>query len=158
MTIKLRFVGGNAFISEMIELREGTCMPFPPSHVECVSLDGKWHIGQHIDGGMLKRPAGYDLPCKELFLDLPATDEQTKGFYDYIEQSIGEPYDWEAILGYVVPGHFHLTNHAICSAKMDLGLRKVNWYPSKLPLCVPAHCLDPRDLLLILSAIIEVPH
>src|ERR1700761_4060141 len=59
LVIRLRFVRSKGFVSDAIALHEKTCMPFTPSHVECVTPDGKW-LGQHIDGGMLARPAGYD--------------------------------------------------------------------------------------------------
>lgn len=160
MTIRLRFVQGAAVESWLIEFREGTSMPIRPSHVECVSLDGKSYIGQHMDGGMKARPAGYDGadPAHELFVDLPATDEQTKAFYDYVEASIDQPYDWQAIIGFVAPGHHHLKMHAICSAKMVLALRTkgCEWFPSRSALTAPAHCIDPRDLLLMISCIVPI--
>jgi hypothetical protein len=156
-SIKLRFVDGGSFVSDLIELREGTCMPINPSHVECV--DGDLYIGQHMDGGMQARKKGYDEPFRgELFVDLPCTDEQRAAFYKWVYDSINEPYDWQAIIGFAIQGHHHVKFHAICSAKMFLGLRHINWFPSRVPLCVPAHCIDPRDLLLIISAIVEVPH
>jgi len=157
--IRLRFIDGGVFESTLIELQEKTCMPFTPSHVECVSRDGAFYIGQHIDGGMRARPAGYDTPRHELFVDLPATEAQTAAFYDYVEKSEGEPYDWEAILGFVIPGHFHTQKASICSAKMFLALRlAADWFPSHVAIAVPAHCISPRDLLMILSTIVPIPH
>lgn len=158
--IRLRFVQGNGIQSDLIELRESVCMPIVPSHVECVDpLTGKY-IGQHIDGGMQARDPGYDAPfAGECFIDLPCTPEQEAAFYAAARASVGEPYDWKAILGFALPGHFHTKFDAICSAKMTLLLRDVaNWFPSKMPLCVPFHCIDPRDLLMIISAIIKVDH
>ena len=165
MTIRLRFVRGNTITSDLIALREETAMPFTPSHVECVTPEGKW-LGQHIDGGMQAREPGYDkgqiapLPngrlC-ELFVDLPATAEQTESFYWHGNKSIGQPYDWEAILGFALPDiHLHKKFHAICSAKMVLMLRGADWF--RWPLAVPAHLVDPRDLLLILSGMVEIKH
>jgi hypothetical protein len=156
--IRLRFVEGEGLASDLIELREGTCMPLYPSHVEAV--DGGSYVGQHVEGGMKARYAGYDAPFrKELFVDLPATPEQTVRFYQALWKAVGEPYDWEAILGFALPGHFHAKGDAICSAKMFLLLRdKADWFPSRAPVAVPAHCIDPRDLLLMISAIVEVPH
>jgi hypothetical protein len=159
--IRLRFVAGADLESDAIEFREGTCMPIIPSHVECVRPDGKY-VGSHADGGFLARDPGYDgaTPSQELFLDLPCTQDQHDAFYAYIEASIGELYDWAAIPGFAMPGHHHTKFHAICSAKMTLALRTkgCEWFPSRAPLCVPAHCIDPRDLLFGLSMIIEVPH
>ena len=160
MPIRLRFVEGQAISSDFIELREGTCMPIVPSHVECVDPGTGKYIGQHLDGGMQARDPGYDAPFRgELFVDLPCTAEQEAAFYAAARAAIGEPYDWDAILGFAIPGHFHAKFHAICSAKMTQLLRQsANWFPSKVPLAVPFHNIDPRDLLLMISAIVEVPH
>ena len=153
----MRFVDGGALTSELIEYREGECVPFTPSHVECV--DGDLYIGQHMSGGMQARTKGYDRPFRnELFVDLPATDEQRIAFYKEAYATIGDPYDWRAIVGFVLPDHWHTPDAAICSAKQFMMLRHINWFPSHAPLVVPAHCIDPRDLLLIISAIVEVPH
>jgi hypothetical protein len=158
--ITLRFVEGFGLTSDAIEWREGTCMPLVPDHVECVDPETGLYIGAHAEGGMMARKPGYDAPFKaEFFLKLPCTPEQQKAFYDAARKAIGEPYDWEAILGFALPGHWHTKFEAICSAKMTMLLRdSANWFPSKLPLAVPFHCIDPRDLLLGLSMIVEVNH
>ena len=159
-TIRLRFVEGQGLLSALIEFRESVCMPVVPSHVECIDPETGKYIGQHASGGMMARDPGYDSPFKgECFVNLPCTDEQEKAFYDSVRAKIGQPYDMEAILGFAMPGHFHEKFHAICSASMFLELRDgIDWFPSHAPVAVPAHCIDPRDLLLIISAIIEVPH
>ena len=135
-------------------------MPIIPSHVECVRPSDGWYVGQHIDGGMMALKPGYDAPFfGEAFVDLPCTQEQHDAFYAAVDKSIGQPYDWEAILGYIIPGHHHTKFNAICSAKMFLLLRDVaNWFPSHAPVVVPAHCIDPRDLLLMISVVIPIQH
>lgn len=134
-------------------------MPFTPSHVECVDPSTGKYLGAHIEGGFLARDPGYDVPFNhELFVDLPASDDQVQHFYKLARGCVGEPYDWRAIIGFAIPGHHHAKFEAICSAKMFLLLRLVDWFPSHVPMAVPAHCIDPRDLLLILSAIVPVPH
>lgn len=175
----IRFVRGTAWESTAIALQQKTAMPFTPSHVEAMTPDGKYYIGAHMDGGVLARPVGYDagkiarLPdgydksvfpdglC-DLQLDLGAArnvidsaEWQDATFYKYLNDSVGEPYDWEAILGFVIPEHLHLTNHAICSAKITLALRKCLWFAH--PVAAPAHLVDPRDLLLMISARMQVP-
>lgn len=164
--ITLRFVRSKGLTSDAIVFLEKACMPFTPSHVECVTPDGKW-LGQHIDGGMLARDAGYDHDqvaimadgrrC-EIFVDLPVTQEQADAFYRYMTGSIGQPYDWKAIIGFVDPGHHHIPLTAICSAKCALGLRAPGCEYFRWPTTVPAHLVDPRDLLLILSTHVEIPH
>lgn len=164
--IVLRFVRSKGFTSDMTAWREQTAMPFSPSHVECVTPDGKW-LGQHVAGGMLARPAGYDHDDvaflsdgrrAEIFVSLPATPEQTSAFYAAATVSIDEPYDWRAIIGFAVPFHEHLPFHAICSAKMVLLLRTKGCEYFPWPLTVPAHLITPRDLMLMLSAFVEIPH
>lgn len=151
----------------MIEWRESTCMPLVPSHVECVDPDSGKYLGAHGgieakgNAGFQARDPGYDAPFHaEAFVGLPCTPEQEAAFYAAARASIGEPYDWRAIAGFVLPGHWHTKFEAICSAKMTQLLRGpgVEWFPSKAPLAAPFHCIDPRDLLLILSAIVPVPH
>lgn len=162
--ITLRFVRSKGWESDAIVLREKTCMPFTPSHVECVTPDGKW-LGQHMEGGMLARPAGYDHDQVEIMADsrrceilvaLPCTPEQHDAFYKSANDSIGQPYDWEAILGFAVTWHEHQKFHAICSAKMLLLLRACDYF--RWPIVVPAHLVDPRDLMMILSTHVEISH
>jgi hypothetical protein len=158
--IRLRFVDGGELSSNLIELREGTCMPICPSHVECVDPQTGKYIGQHMDGGMQARDPGYDAPFRgETFVNLGCSPDQEAKFYEAARASIGQPYDWKAILGFAIPGHFHTKFEAICSAKMFLLLRDVaDWFPSHCPVCVPAHCIDPRDLLLMISVVTKVEH
>ena len=155
--IVLRFVLNSGFIPDAIKAQEKTAMPFTPGHVEARTPDGAFYIGAHIEGGVLKRPVGYDKATiiHELFLTLDSTPEQDTVFYKYLEDSIGEPYDWLSILGFIIPGHLHLPNHAICSAKITLALRKCEWF--QWPLAAPAHLIDPRDLLLMISARQQIP-
>jgi hypothetical protein len=164
--ILIRFVRSKGFESDLIVWREQTCMPFPPSHTECVTPDGKW-LGQHADGGMQARAAGYDHDdvaimadgrrC-EIIVTLPVTQAQADAFYAAAEASIGEPYDWAAIVGFGVTFHEHEKFHAICSAKMLLLLRTPGCEYFRWPTTVPAHLVDPRDLLFTLSTHVEIPH
>jgi hypothetical protein len=168
----IRFMQGTDLISDDIKWQEKTAVPFTPSHVEALTPDGGFYIGAHLSGGVMKRPVGYDkgsiakLPdgydktvfpdglC-ELLLTVAADPATDKAFYEYLDGKIGEPYDWKAIIGFLLPEHFHLKNHVICSALITLALRfcgRLAW-----PLAVPAHEIDPRDLLLIVSSMMMVP-
>lgn len=136
-------------------------MPICPSHVECVRPSDGMYVGAHADGGFAARKPGYDkaTPEQECFVDLPCTQEQHDKFYAAVDAAIGEPYDWKAIIGFAMPGHFHTKFNAICSARMFLFLRDdIDWFPSHMPVVVPAHCIDPRDLLLMISVVILVQH
>lgn len=153
----IRFVQGSEIFSQLIVAQEKTAMPFTPSHVEAVTPDGAFYLGSLVDGGVQKRPVGYDTGTikHELLLTLPVTPEQDTAFWAFLDNNIGEPYDSAAIFGFVIPVHEHLLNHAICSALITLALRACVWFP--FPLAAPAHLIDPRDLLLLISSRIQVP-
>lgn len=156
--MKLRFVASNTIVSRLIIARESIAMPFTPSHVEAVSRDGTSYVGAHIEDGIRSRPIGYDAKdmTHELILDLgEPLPGQEDMFHDYTEAHIGEPYDWKSIIDFALPENEHQKDHAICSAFMVLALRKCSYF--LWPLAAPAHLISPRDLLLILSAEMEVP-
>jgi hypothetical protein len=163
--MKLRFMQGTSWESTAITLQEKTCMPFVPSHVEALTQDGGFYIGAHINGGVMKRPVGYDAgqiavdpitgKKRELLLSLETTPEQDNAFFVFLEGHLGQPYDWRAIIGFLLPVHEHIPNHAICSALIALALRSCNYF--QWPLAAPAHLINPRDLLLVLSARMAVP-
>jgi hypothetical protein len=172
--IIIRAVRGTSWESTAIALQEKTTMPFTPSHVEALTPDGKSYIGAHMDGGVQARPVGYDagkiakLPdgydasvfpdglC-DLRLELPATAAEHDAFYAFLQAKIGTPYDWRAILGFVLPAHEHIKDHAICSALVTLALRApgCEWFHWRL--AAPAHLVGPRDLLLMLSTHMQIP-
>lgn len=166
--ITLRFVTGNDPTSDLIRVQGGTSMPFIPSHVECVSQDGKSWIGQHMQGGMESRPVGYDADSlitlldgtmSQLFVRLPCTDEQETAFYGYVHDKIGMLYDWVSILGFVLTEvHLHTVGSLICSAIMSAALRTkgCEWFP--MPLTKPFHKISPDALLLMLSSHVQIDH
>jgi hypothetical protein len=160
----LRFVQGSGVVSRLIMAQEKTAMPFTPSHVEALTIDKQFYIGAHIDGGVQKRPIGYDkdTTVHELLLDLGAArnpidsaEWQDQEFEKFLISKIGEPYDWLSIPGFLVPEHLHLVDHIICSALQTFALRKCLWLP--WPVAAPFHLIDPRDLLLMISARMQVP-
>src|ERR1700681_3697564 len=150
----IRFVEGTAWSSKLIIAQEKTAMPFTPSHVEALTPDGGFYLGAIFDGGVRKRPVGYDKGTfsNELLLTLDATPNQDAAFWEFLEGHIGEPYDWRAILGFILPEREHVFDHAICSALITLALRAKGCEWFKWPLAAPAHLIDPRDLLLLISS------
>jgi hypothetical protein len=166
--IKIRFVTSDDRLSRLIRMQAGISMPFTPSHAECVSQDGKFYIGEHYGTGMQARPVGYDsaslmtLPDgtkSERIVALPCTPEQEAAFYKFVTDKIGEPYDWKSIVSFAAPDvNLHDFGHLICSAIMTAALRTkgCEWFP--MPLTVPFHHISPRDLLLVLSSHVEIPH
>jgi hypothetical protein len=165
--IRLRFVRHKGFACAAIVWRSGMVgMPFIPTHAECVTPE--WTcIGQFGHGGMQERQMGYDVkevyidrnygPCA-IMVELPCTKEQEDQFYTEARKAVldKEPYDWAAPWGFLFPGHHHTKYHSVCSAKMFLLLRSVSWF--RYPITVPAHLVDPRDLMMILSTHVEISH
>lgn len=163
--IALRFVTSDDPSSEMIRLQAGVAMPFTPSHVEALSRDGRFYTGAHSNGGIEERAIGYDANepgLKECFVKIEVSEGQHNAFHDYLESKIGEPYDFEAILGFVDPAQsLHEANHAICSALMVMCLRAAPSGGAAVfpwPLTVPAHHVSPRDLFLVMSTYVEIAH
>lgn len=164
--ITLRFVTSDDRLSALIRTQAGICVPFTPSHAECVSQDGKFYIGEHFGTGMQARPAGYDSAClmtlpsgkkSEAFVALPCTPAQEAAFYKFVTDKIGEPYDWKSIFSFAAPDiNLHDVGHLICSAIMTAALRACNYFP--MPLVVPFHHISPRDLFLILSSHVQIDH
>lgn len=156
--LQLRFVRSIGLASDAIVALQKTALPFSPSHVEAVTPDGLY-LGAHFSGGVQKRPKDYDAGkfSHELFLTLEATEDQAVAFYAFLDKHVGEEYDWRAIIGFVIPEHEHIPNHTICSALITLALRAKGCEYFRWPLAAPAHLIDPRDLLLILSARMLVP-
>jgi len=160
--IRIRFVTEDDMLSRLIRTQAGICMPFTPSHAEALSQDGKFYIGQHMDGGMKARPVGYnDRQADDAagrakraawWCGLPCTDAQEVAFYGYVTGKIGQPYDWKSIISFAAPDvNLHDFNHLICSAIMTAALRTKGCEYFPMPLTVPFHHISPRDLLLMLS-------
>jgi len=159
--IRLRFMTGNDQLSKLIRFQAGISMPFTPSHVECLTPDGKDYIGQHIDGGMQARPVGYDAnsTLAEKIVELPCSQVQEDAFYAFMRAKIGDPYDWKSIISFAAPNfNFHSAETSICSAIQTLGLRTKGCEYFPMPLTVPAHHISPRDLMLILSSHVQIDH
>lgn len=166
--IRLRFVTSTDLSSRLIRFQAGVSMPFTPSHAEALSQDGKSYIGAHIDGGIMRRPVGYDadtlmvLPDgskSERIISIPCTSEQEAAFYAFVEAHVGEPYDWMAILGFIATEvHLHDVGTIFCSAFMAGALRAKGCEIFRWPLTVPFHHISPRDLMLMLSSHVEISH
>lgn len=155
----MRFVAGAYISSALIRDREGEIFPFTPSHVELVVPEG--YLGAYenqvgdIPPGVRIRPVGYDLghTLKELIFDVPCADEDAAE--SYARDKIGEPYDYTALIDYVLPLDLHVPGDKICSAYGVMTLRHGKFF--KCPLAVRAHAIDPRDLLLLISAQMPIP-
>jgi hypothetical protein len=148
--IRLRFVTCDDQISALIRWAED----FWASHVEAVVPEG--YLGAHADGGVAIRPVGYDqaILAREEFVDLPAGPSVTAHFEKYLRGHIGEPYDFDAIFGFVLRDDMHAKAHAICSALQTDALIECG-IAKDLPL--PSYQISPRDLRLYLAGVTPSP-
>jgi len=147
MPIRLRFVTCNDPISALIRWAEDDWR----SHVEAVVPEG--YLGAHAQGGVQIRPKGYDnaIMIREELVDVPADSAAARRFESYLRDHIGEPYDFAAILGFVLRDDMHAKAHAICSALQTEALI-FSGLVRDLPL--PSYQISPRDLRLYLAGIV----
>ena len=159
-SIVIRFIAERGFVPWLIRVQAGICMPFTPNHVESVSPDGQWYYGEHISGGLRKRPKGYDdaTLLREFFVTIPCSQKQADAYYAYLESRVNnEPYDWRSIISFIFPSwNLHKVGELICSAITGAALRRGGVF--RWPVTVPFHHLSPRDILLMLSVVVEVDH
>jgi hypothetical protein len=133
--IVIRFVAEKGLVPWFIRYQAGICMPFTPNHVESVSPDGQWYYGEHIVGGLRKRPKGYDAGKlkAEFFVEIPCTQAQADAYYGYLESKLGMPYDWRSIVSFIFPSwNLHGSGELICSAITGAALRKAEVFPITL--------------------------
>lgn len=116
MAIKLQFVCEAALSSQMIAWFSSGHF----SHVDAV-LNNGYLIGARYDtcGGQLPgvriRPPGYHKFTRRVIMDVPATPEQTKKFYDFMLAQQGKPYDREAIWAFLFNRDWREDDSWICS-------------------------------------------
>lgn len=154
--MRIRFVTCDDPFSDLIRAREGDMarwVGFTPSHAELAGFtttDGKpGYLGAHDDGGVMVRPVGYDAATltHELFVDVALPAENAACIWAL--SKVGSPYDWHAIIDYLVPDNFHEPNHFICSALCTGALERGGAFTYLLAL--PWHLVSPALLLLWLS-------
>lgn len=129
------------------------------SHVDSVNPDGTLWGARHdsVGGkppGYQIRPNGYLPFTKILRVDLPATDLQVQQFWDFAKQQIGKPYDTDAILGFAAGRNWRDANAWVCSEEVGADLEACRWF--EWPLSTPDNKLDPDDLLLAISAKVDI--
>lgn len=90
------------------------------SHVDAV-LHGGYLMGARYDTiggrppGVWIRPPGYDRWSRRVVMEVPATPEQTKKFYDFMMAQEGKPYDSLAIWGFALGRNWREDDSWICS-------------------------------------------
>jgi uncharacterized protein YycO len=151
--IKLRFVTCNDAVSAGIRCGE---YGFWASHAEAVMADGSL-IGAHYDGGVQRRPKGYDAATlqRELIVPIPTNSDVEDKFIDFLGAQIGKPYDIDAIAALVVGRDWRKPDAWFCSELQAAALEACGWLPM---LAADVSKITPRDLLLIASGRVTIPN
>ncbi|MDE2097070.1 MAG: hypothetical protein KGL39_07475 [Patescibacteria group bacterium] len=150
-SITLQFSARATVEGEVIDWFEGG----EYDHVDAVLPDGLLGARIGADGaaapGVQLRPFGYAKFIRTERVTLPATQAQADAWEVWLRSKIGEPYDWEAILGFALDESLHERRHLICSAYQAsaLMLAPPPWFPR--PLCEHPSRITPRDLRLVIS-------
>jgi hypothetical protein len=123
---------------------------FWASHVEALMPDDTL-LGAHYDGGVMARKRDYDKGqfIKELYVNIPASEEMTNQFFQFLRDQIGKPYDTRAILGLVIQRDWRDPSAWFCSELITAALEKCTWIPT---LATDVNHITPRDSLLIVSS------
>lgn len=150
--ITLRFVTGDDVVSNGIRNFE---YGYWATHAEALMPDGTL-LGAHADGGVQARPHDYDKDqfTKEMYVQIPASPEETDTFHSFLRSQIGKPYDFVAIAGIAMARDWQAQNKWFCSELQAAALCHCGVFPSHL--ATEFNHITPRDLLLIVSGRMDV--
>lgn len=152
--IVMQFAGSAALTSRLIQWFDHGAF----AHVDTVMPDGTL-LGARDDvmagypAGVQFRGADYQQGYTLKRVALPCTDEQEKAYYDFVIAQIGKPYDEKAIAAFAVGRDWRTPDSWFCSELNAAGLEASGVVP---PLSAPVNKIAPDDLLLVLSALVDV--
>lgn len=153
--IRLQFVSTKGFGSALIEWYSHGLY----SHVDSILPDGRL-LGARYgkDGaaapGVQMRNPDYEVFNRKLAIELPTTDEIEVAYYGFLHEQIGKPYDMTAILGFVSGRDWMEGDSWYCSELVAAGLVESGGLHA---MSAPANKITPSELLLVCSALIEIP-
>lgn len=158
--IRLQFVGARDLSSRVIAWYGHG---LPVSHVDIVEPNGDL-LGARSDSvggqppGVRVRPPGYAEWAFRLRVSLPCTDEVERRAHEFWRSQVGKPYDTRGLLGrFFVGRDWRSPDSWWCSELAARGLeRDVSGYFTHA-LVSNSGGIDPADLVLVLSALVDVP-
>ena len=150
--IRLRFVTCGDAVSAGIRAFE---YGFWASHVEALMPEGTL-LGAHYDGGVQARARDYDKGkfTREMIISLPASDEMTDAFHDFLRLQVGKPYDIQAIAGIIAQRDWRDPGSWFCSELQAAALCACGYFPAHL--ADEFNHVTPRDALLIVSGRVNI--
>lgn len=153
-SIVMQFSGNSSISSRLIQwFGKGKY-----SHVDSVLVDGTL-LGARstsiagYSSGVQIRDANYQKKSKLKRVSIPCTEKQQKLYYDFVLSQVGKPYDRIAIIAFITGSTWSEEDSWFCSELNTAALQYCGWLK---PLSVPPSKIDPDDLLLLLSALIDV--
>lgn len=141
--IVLRFSSTNSIGAKLIKFGTWSWC----SHVDIELPNGKC-IGALPHGGVQIRSNDYDKDeadrIERYCIETSLVDEQK--IYDFAKSQIGKPYDFSAILGFVVRENWESPNKWFCSEFVESTLRQVDC--GLIRTTYDAWRITPKDLLI----------
>lgn len=107
-------------------------------------------LGARFKGGVQIRPAGYLPSARATRFTIDCAPQQESLFYEFLFNQIGKPYDWRAILAFVVDRDWRCPDAWYCSELFSAALEHCGRIPR---LFAPESRLTPNDDALLLSAL-----
>lgn len=159
--INLQFARGTGIVGGLIEWFDHGRY----AHVDAALDDGTLlgaRVGEYdndgttIPAGVQIRPASYLNGIERLQVHIPVSQPIHDKFYDFCFAQIGKHYDTTAIVGFVSGRDWQEPDSWFCSELIAAALVESGYWHT---LSAPANKIAPDDLLLVLSAFVEIrPH
>lgn len=137
--LTIRFIFDPSLVSRLIAWTTDSLW----CHTEALSRNGESWIGAHAGTGVQARPLNWTKVTRERRYAIPVTDAQYDAAMSWMEDKIGEPYDYADIVGLGLHDRkAHNSSELICSSFMlewmtHAGLLPLNVLPRWAYLITP---------------------
>lgn len=125
----------------------------PFSHVDAVLPDGL--LGARFDGGVKVRKPGYAPLTNIRQFTIPMTTAVEGSYEKFLRDQVDKPYDMTAIMAFAFNRNWREPDSWFCSELIAAALESAKFFPHQL--CVTSNRIDPGRLLLVLSALVDIP-
>lgn len=100
------------------------------THVDMKTRDGRL-LGARYEDGVQSRPIGYDEGqfSREEYINIKATEQQTRDFYNFLDAQIGKPYDVLAIIAFMAGRDWRDDGRWFCSELFAAGCAQCGKLP-----------------------------
>ncbi len=126
---------------------------FWASHCEAVLPDGRRLGSWFHKGGVIIEPADYDKNAfsRELFVKIRATETQVEEFFAFLNNQVGKPYDWLAILAFAFQRDWQEPDSWFCDELLAAGFVACGLIPNSMT--DGLNRITVRDLFYMLSMV-----